>query len=117
MMARILYVENNEIALQGVTAFLETHGHEVVGVEKISHAIEELSNDQFNLVICDGNLERPGDGADFAQQLARQFSREGRATKVMILSANTENKREGVRFCHKFGSGDLRDIVTELLAE
>jgi CheY-like chemotaxis protein len=115
--ARILVVDDNEIVRLGVTARLETLGHEVVAVPKTSHATEELSNDHYDLVICDGQLQRPGDGADFAVQLAQQFSAGGWNTKVMISSSDPKNRRVGIRFHQKCGSEDLGKVIAEVLAE
>ena len=82
---KILHVENNAHDIELLGAVLKRLGHEVTAVDRISHGIEELSASRFDLVICDGTLDQPGDGVKWAEQLAR----EQRA--VLVLSEDCQS--------------------------
>jgi CheY-like chemotaxis protein len=115
-MAKILWLDDNDTLLESIKDNLgEIHGHDITGVTKISHAIEELSGFHFDLVVCDGDLVRNGDGADFAAQLKEQFQRENWKTKIAICSADPRNRREGVPFKDKMDSQPLHEFVASVL--
>jgi DNA-binding NtrC family response regulator len=98
VMAKILLLQPVTCVQDALTEILSKSGHEVTGVEKLSHVVEELSNYRYELVICEGTIERKGDGADLAQQLALQFKREGWPTKAMIYSHDIQNIRDSASF-------------------
>jgi DNA-binding NtrC family response regulator len=108
-LARILCIDDEQIIQWGLCVLLKDFGHEAVAVGSLPEAKALLASDNFDLVICDGKLERQGDGADFAEQLAK----EGR--KVIICSGHADNQRNGVRFFYKLGKEKLSDVITEIL--
>ena len=107
----ILYVEDEPILHRAMKRLLQSYAPdcELVVVDKLSHATEELSNQHYDLVICDGSIARDGDGADYAAMLHKQ----GR--KVVIFSADDRNQRGDVPFVNKNALGPLKDRVAKLL--
>jgi DNA-binding response OmpR family regulator len=94
---KILYVEDDPAWGNLVKDEIESRGHEVVVVEKASHAIEELSAWRFDRIICDGNLDGQNSGDGF--RLGHQLKLEGR--DVIFFSADTRSVPHGMSAVNK----------------
>jgi DNA-binding NtrC family response regulator len=107
--ATILYVEDTPGLGRMVQRLLGPEGHDVRVVETIAQATEARTKEQFDLVICDGDIHGQGNGADYAEQLVRHHQ------KAMIYSSQLTNQRDGVPFCAKPGIDTLPRVVAEVL--
>ncbi|MEJ0021764.1 MAG: response regulator [Candidatus Doudnabacteria bacterium] len=108
---KILYIEDHEQLAKTVQGYLQDHGHEVVWADKISRALEEMSNDRFDGIICDGTLDpkNRNDGFRFVQQLLTQ------GKKVVLFSTmRPVDVPEGMPFVWK-NSKDAPDLLLEKL--
>ena len=110
-MATILQVEDDMDWTERSERLLGA-GHEITDAGSIEEARDKLSDRQFDLVICDGDLSTAGDGADFAVEVRQTHP----TLKVMIFSASEENQRNGIPFLNKRRYEKLLDVVTTVLA-
>lgn len=80
---RILYIEENINWQTVIQEELILLGHKVVTVDNIPAAKKLLDSKKFNAVICAPNLERKGDGVQFANELFAQEK-----VKVVLVPDN-----------------------------
>jgi len=105
---KVLIIEDDTILQQLLASLLKRRGHEVVAVEKLSHATEELSAWQFDRIICDGTL-RGEDGYAYAKMLQDQ------GKNVVQFTADERRVKPGVRWVKKDPSRTLAQEIDTLL--
>ena len=107
---KILYVEDTDTLRRGLVRFLELKGHEAMGAATIAEARELMAHNHFDRIICDGDVDGTGDGADLAKQLIDD------GESAVIYSAKTESTRPGVKFVNKKKSGTPEEKMQDLLS-
>jgi DNA-binding NtrC family response regulator len=59
---RLLFVDDEEAIRLTLPPILEKHGFEVTAVANVAEAIAHISQSQYDVLITDLNIEKPGDG-------------------------------------------------------
>jgi DNA-binding response OmpR family regulator len=112
-MARILLLDDDP-TIRSTAGFVLRHdgGHKVIAVGKISHAIDELSAETFDLAIIDGTIEKSLDGFRFAKELKTWNLK----VKILIVSAELEDAdRSFHRLTKPISDQELLAKVTQML--
>ena len=110
-MARILIVEDDGAFRRFYKQILIEAGHRAIPIHSLSSAKAEYDQDgPFDLVLCDGSVDRKGDGAQWALELSHK------GQKVGVISREPGLAQEGIPFLPKpFGLGRFLDFVGSLL--
>lgn len=103
-MAKILHVEDHPDWRSTVARGLKAAGHKVSSFSEMAKAKTAYEKGGFDLVICDGSINTPGDGVAWAEELHAS------GQKVVVLSGNAETE---VPFVSK-GNFDIKKILSLL---
>ncbi len=117
--ARILIVDDEAGLLDMVSVMLEQEGYSSTQAESLEQARELLSNDSFQLVVCDLRL---GDGHGF--DLLRELNEDSRDIPVVMMTAyaSTDSAIEAMKLgaedyiSKPFDVSEFRDVVRTVLA-
>jgi two-component system, NtrC family, response regulator HydG len=91
---RLLFVDD-EIAIRATfPIILRRYGFTVTVAATVAEAIQQIQEQEFDLLLCDLNIEREGDGYD----VVRAMQKVNRTCAVMILTAYpaVESAVEGI---------------------
>lgn len=106
---RILYVERPDKFRDNLSAVWRVYGYDVVVADTIAEALQQTIANHFDRIVCGGDVERSGDGADMAKQLAD-------AGKNVVIFAHDPKRlgRPGVRFADKGLPASAEERMREL---
>jgi DNA-binding response OmpR family regulator len=111
-LAKILVVAKTFNQLNLILLVLNRLGHTLMPATTIKQATDDVSRDNYDLVIVEGNLQKTdiADGSD----LAAKFQSSG--MKVLIFSDRSENARPPIPFLPvPINKKELADMVNEIL--
>lgn len=94
MAATVMVIDDSATVRQSVAFVLKKAGHEVIEAEDGQDAVDKLSGQKINLIICDVNMPRM-DGIEFLKTV--KTLPDYKFTPVMMLTTESqaEKKAEG----------------------
>lgn len=106
---KILHVDDSWEWLQRVKEFLEANGHSVISVLLLNGAQHMFQKGHYDIVICDGNIQHPEDGLEWADKLYEL------GQKVIILAS--DNRNPAIPFNEKGHWPEARPELLKLVNE
>jgi CheY-like chemotaxis protein len=85
-MKRILIVEDEVLIARSLKKFLERKGHQVETTESGHEAIQRISEEQFDRIVCDLMLQDIS-GFDVLEESKKHFTPQEMAEKFIIMTA------------------------------
>jgi two-component system, NtrC family, response regulator HydG len=91
---RLLFVDDEAAIRATLPVILRRYGFTVTVAATVAEAIQQIKDQEFDLLLCDLNIEREGDGYD----VVRAMQKVNRTCAVMILTAYpaVESAVEGI---------------------
>jgi DNA-binding NtrC family response regulator len=80
---RLLFVDDETAIRATFPIILRRYGFTVTVAATVAEAIQQIQEQEFDLLLCDLNIEREGDGYD----IVRAMQKVNRTCAVMILTA------------------------------
>lgn len=92
---RLLFVDDESGIRATLPVILRRYGFTVTVAATVAEALEQIQTTEFDLLLCDLNIEREGDG----YEVVRAIQKVNPTCVTMILTGNPglESAREGIR--------------------
>ena len=114
---RLLFVDDEPAIRATLPVILRRYGFTVTAAATVAEGIQKIQNQEFDLLLCDLNIEREGDGYD----VVRVMQKVNPTCAVMILTAYPaiESAVEGIhlRIDDYIIKPSNADALVALLAE
>jgi len=92
---RLLFVDDERGIRETLQFILKRYGYTVTLASKVSEALEQIDQHEFDILLCDLNLERENDGFNVVR--AMQAKNPRCATLILTAYPAVESAVEGIR--------------------
>lgn len=73
LLKRLLFVDDEPSIRVTLPAILRRYGFQVTTVATVAEALNEIQNQEFDLLLCDLNVERENDGFDVVRAMREAY--------------------------------------------
>jgi two-component system, NtrC family, response regulator HydG len=73
LLKRLLFVDDEPSIRVTLPALLRRYGFQVTAVATVAQALNEIQNQEFDLLLCDLNVERENDGFDVVRAMREAY--------------------------------------------